>query len=180
MEESGKITSFDEPVFYPISIKKLCLMSVATFGIYYLFWAYKNNKWIEKNVDDIYHRPLLCTIFLPITLFGLVFHIIQIGEKNRIKSFRLPFIPPILFVIFTLFKGAPEPLNNFYFLTVIPILIIGNHVNKINRELGITKINDQISVFHWLFVLPMILFSVVSITLSIFKPGFAEWLDFIR
>jgi len=53
-----------EPIFYPVSRRKFFVMSVCTFGIYYLYWEYKTWSYYRKVAIqfDKWYAPFLHTM----------------------------------------------------------------------------------------------------------------------
>jgi hypothetical protein len=43
----GSVT--DRPVFFPVSILKLVLLSLCSFGLYQFYWFYKNWQYVKEH-----------------------------------------------------------------------------------------------------------------------------------
>src|SRR5687768_6989550 len=47
-----------EAVFFAVSCTKLALMSLATFGLYQLYWSYKNWQCVARLNDEKLNAPI--------------------------------------------------------------------------------------------------------------------------
>jgi hypothetical protein len=77
-----KINPKEPPYPYVISTTKFAILSVATLGIYEVYWFYKQWKSLkaERNLDI---GPLGRAIFAPFFSFSFFNHISELGEKYK-------------------------------------------------------------------------------------------------
>jgi len=59
-----------QQIYYPVSVFKFVLLSVATYGFYQMYWAYKNWLWV-KEAEGAKVMPLPRAFFAGITNFWL-------------------------------------------------------------------------------------------------------------
>ena len=137
------------PYFFTSSVLKLVLMSVCTFGIYDLYWFYKN--WVlikERTNQDL--MPFWRAFFAPLWAYGCFKHIKSIAEERKISiSLPIGFLAIAYFVLQALWK-LPDPywlLSTFSFIPIIPVnamaLAINQNVGARNSE------NSVFSTWNW-------------------------------
>ena len=76
-----------EPQFFPVGLKKLAIMHVATFGLYQLHWFYEN-WWLVKGRTNARFNPARRAFGSPFYAFALFREIDRVAEAHRIpRSF---------------------------------------------------------------------------------------------
>lgn len=133
--------------YFTTSNFKLTVMSICTFGIYELYWFYKN--WVlikERTGQNI--MPFWRAFFGPIWAYSCFKHI-----KNSSNEFNLPeslsigLLALTYFVLHSLWR-LPDPywlVSIFSFLLLIPA---NNVALKINRSL-IPEFTDNSRFSGW-------------------------------
>jgi hypothetical protein len=102
-------------MFFAVPNKKLVLLSLSTFGIYELYWAYKNWKVIEIK-EDI--SPIPRTFFHAIFVFGLFKRIFESGKKQGFSEYTSVDLVATLYFIL-LISGSISGREWFY--TAYPV-----------------------------------------------------------
>lgn len=123
-----------EAPFFPVSLLKLSLMSLVTFGLYEVYWFYKNWKCVQRLGDDV-NAPIRA-LFYPLVSYRLYRrirdHAKQIGIERELWAGSLAVATFIASALWRL----PEPwwlIGLFAFLPMVPVQSM---VNDINRQVA--------------------------------------------
>ncbi|HZQ48364.1 MAG TPA: hypothetical protein VFC07_15210, partial [Verrucomicrobiae bacterium] len=120
-----------QPVFFPVSPLKLVIMATVTFGIYEIYWFYKNWKLIKQRTkSDI----------MPFwrAFFGVFFCYPCFKEVNEVAASRgisVPSSPGLLagsWIILTLAWRLPDRYWLVCFLTPLLLVPTQNAINRLN------------------------------------------------
>jgi len=137
------------PYFFTTSALKLTLMSICTFGLYELYWFYKN--WVLIKVrTGTKIMPFWRAFFAPLWAYSCFRHIKNsAGENNIPESLSIGLLAIVYFIAQALWR-LPDPfwlISLFSFALIIPA---NNVALKINNQL-ITDFqnNDQFSGWNW-------------------------------
>ena len=113
--------------YYPVSAYKFVILSVLTFGVYEIYWFYKNWAFIRKrDHSDIW--PWARALFAPLTYYSLRADVFE-GEHAG------PGIPGGISLSYFLLNAAwrlPDPFWYLAFLTFVPLLPSVNRINELN------------------------------------------------
>lgn len=120
-----------QPMFFPVSRLKLLVMSLVTFGLYEVFWFYKNWQLFKAaTVRDI--SPFWRTVFSGIFCYFL-FKEIKDGAKSYCVYPKFsPFLLTIVWIGFNMCFRLPNPYGLVSNLSVIALLPVQETVNKLN------------------------------------------------
>jgi hypothetical protein len=125
---------------YAVSTYKLILMSICTYGVYNLYWFYRNWDGLRKYKNDSY-SPLLRAWLFPIFMFFCFKEIKKIAIENNVDVGWNEFFITILY--FAFLSGWYIPY--MFILGILPGLALVN-VNltcvAINRKQGMQDINE--------------------------------------
>lgn len=149
-----------KPLFFPVSVRKLVLMSIFTLGLYELYWLFKNWQLI-KDRERSGIIPALRAIFGVFFCYGLF---------RRIREQQLTLWPQNSaidarglaagWIFCSILGNFPTPIDLISFASVFFLIPIQKAVNAINRH-AVANIpeNDEITVANVMFVvLAMVLF----------------------
>jgi hypothetical protein len=120
------------PMYFPVSVVKLAVMSTFTFGIYELFWFYQNWCMVrDRERSDIV--PFGRMLFAPLFCYSLLKKMEATAESQRIR--RSIEAGPLAagWIIFTLLARLPDPYWLISFIAVGYLLPVQAAVNEINR-----------------------------------------------
>jgi hypothetical protein len=116
--------------FFAVSLTKLFLMSLCTFGLYDIFWFYKNWKLVKEQELD-YIMPFwraVFTFFFCYPLFKMV--------ANKAKNLGLGYLPAgplvVAYIAFILTNYLKEPYSLIANLSIFFLLPIQAAINQIN------------------------------------------------
>ncbi len=121
-----------EPAYFPVGIPKLALMCLATFGLYEIYWFYRNWKAVERTHNVRLIAPLRA-LFYPVTAYFLFQRIAAESQRLGIgSSLQIGALAIGVFVIASLAR-LPDPwwlLALLSFLPLIPIQLVVNEINQ--------------------------------------------------
>jgi hypothetical protein len=126
------------PRFFPVSPVKLCLLTLASFGLYEIFWFYKSWQLVKaREQSDI--RPFWRGFFA-------VFYIHQLAETIKRDCARYGVEPKspltthaVLWICLTIGGNIASrltdgPLWLLSLIAVVPLMVIQKTVNELNRQ----------------------------------------------
>ncbi len=118
------------PVFFPVSVTKLLVLSLCTSGLYELYWLYKNWQIIkQREQSDII--PFWRAFFAVFFCHALLSQIRSEAESSGTGSF--PAGPLAAgWIITTLLWRLPDPYWLVTFLAVCFLLPVQHVVNRLN------------------------------------------------
>lgn len=141
------------PPFFSTSQTKLAIMSLCTFGLYELFWFYRNWQLIKaRNGSNI--MPFWRAVFAPLWAYSC-FKEIQSSAKSNLVPETMSIIGLALayFVIISLWR-LPDPfyiISSLSFIAMLPANAVASEVN--------TKVmpgfvnNSEFSAWNWLAII---------------------------
>jgi|CXWL01.1.fsa_nt_gi hypothetical protein len=128
-------TLIGEPAYFPVGIGKLVVMSVLTFGMYEVYWFYRNWKAVQHS-HKVHLRPFWRALFYPLTSYFLFQRIaaesarLGIGESLQISALAMG-----VFVISSLVR-LPDPYWLLCLLSFLPLIPVQLVVNEINQRVA--------------------------------------------
>lgn len=123
-----------QPAFFPVGLVKLSLMSMATLGLYELYWFYKNWKCVQARGESL-NAPLRA-FFYAFTSYG-VFR--RVREQAQAAGMPVSLPAGMLAVVIFVFAATwrlPEPYWLVSLLTFVPLLPVQAAVNRINDKVA--------------------------------------------
>ena len=142
--------------FYPTNLLKFSVLSVATFGLYELYWFYKCWKYVKIKEENIY--PFWRAFFASFWTYALCMRIFEGKYKGWSVIIFLSY-----FVIYVLWR-LPDPYWLLSFLTFVPILPLVKKTNNLNAQ----ALPATYSRFGWkhilvsLFGIPVVVWLTLS------------------
>ena len=152
-------TVADTPAFFPVSRRKLIVMSLLTLTLYQLFWYYKN--WACVRARGARVLPLLRTIFAVFFCYSLFRRVRR--HRRDLASARLQAgLLATGWIIVTVFGNVADAIGPTW-LFLLPLLIssasvfflvpVQGAINEINRaELPDLDPNDRFTVWNALWM----------------------------
>lgn len=120
-----------QPIFFPVSRLKLVVMSTATFGIYELYWFYKNWKLIKQRTErDI--MPFWRAFFAVIFCYSCFKEIKEVATSRGVSFPASPGGLAILWIALTFSWRLPDPYSLVDMLTPLVLIPIQKTVNDLN------------------------------------------------
>ena len=130
----GQDFVFEVPLFFNTSKAKLIVMSLCTFGIYEIYWFYKNWKFLKEE-EGLNISVGGRTFFALIYCYSLFKKVREYAEKNGLSTNYSPGLLTLVFIVLNLACRAPHPVWMVTNLAVLALLPCQGAINKLNEKL---------------------------------------------
>jgi len=159
------------PPFFAVSLLKLVVLSTCTFGLYEIYWFWRNwNRIRVRGESEI--TPSLRALFLIFYCYPCFIRIRLAGiSRGVIPAPPIGFLA-ICYILTTFSWRLPEPLWLICFLKVAFLLPIQSYVNRINSQASPGHDpNSRFGIWNWIAVVGGgLLFILVVIGSFLPKP----------
>lgn len=124
-----------QPLFFAVSPVKLAIMATVTFGLYELYWFYKNWKLVKqrtKNNIMPFWRAFFGIIWC-YPFFG------EVGDAIKSRGLSFPTSPGFLaagWIILSLMWRLPNPYWLVSFLAPLALVPVQNTINQLNAAVA--------------------------------------------
>jgi hypothetical protein len=153
----------DEPWYFPVSVPKLVVMSIASFGAYHLLWHYRNWQRYRARSQRRF-SVLVRTILGPIFAFRLFERLQHDLREAALPGIPEPGVLALLYLCCNAFITLPDPWWALAALNSVPLAIAQAGVNRLNREVApLAPRNDRYSGWNVLLIVVGLL--LVGLTL---------------
>lgn len=131
--------------FFAVSVPKLAVMSLFTFGAYEVYWHYRNWR-LERRRSDRRFSVLLRALLGPLFAFLLFEHV-----QGQQRALDLPAIPEpgalaLAYLILSATWRLPEPWWLIAVFNFLPLLVVQAGVNRLNARVApLAPRNDRYS-----------------------------------
>jgi hypothetical protein len=120
-----------QPAYFPVSRTKLILMSFGTFGIYQIYWFYKN--WKAMQAEGIKLNAPVRAVFYPLTSYWLFRHIgARAAAAGVAGTYHAGGLAAALFIVSSVTWRLPDPwwlLGYAGFLLLLPVQASVDQIN---------------------------------------------------
>ena len=168
-DTSQVMTSQSQPLYFSVSKPKLIAMSICSWGIYEIYWFYKNWKLIkERTGQDI--RPFWRAIFAPFFCHSLFKSVKELAHLQGIPSQVSPGWLTFAYIAMLVTHRLPDPVWLISFLTFLPLLPVQGLINQVNLKVALEyEFDDH---FSWKNMVVIILGGILLILslIGIFLP----------
>ena len=149
-------------VFFPVSRTKFVVMSIVTFGLYDLYWSYKNWSYLKKQ-DGLKISPFWRAWFV------LFFHYSLLQRmKNRLghRTSATYNSAPLTVAYFALLLSArlPDPLSLLSMLSFIPVLPVVLAVEAANASVPADLLNTRFSGWNVTAIVVFLVLLALAVT----------------
>ena len=118
-------------MYFPVSLSKLLVMSLCTFGLYQPYWLF--SQWYYVREREKTNISLLLRVFFAIFFCYPLFRRIRATAKAQEISPSFAAAPCAAgWIIFVLLAASPSPLSLLSVLSVLFLLPVQRTVNAIN------------------------------------------------
>jgi len=125
--------SDSQPLFFPVSILKLVVMSIVTLGIYEVYWFYKNWKLIQERTNtDI--RPFWRGVFLVFYCHPFFKEVRKESAAHFSETETSPLLITVVYIIFKVACKLPEPFYLICYLCPFVLIPIQTEINRLNSS----------------------------------------------
>lgn len=160
---SNEVTRTASPVFFTTSTLKFAVMSICTFGLYELYWFYKN--WVQvKARDGTSISPFWRAFFAPFWAYSYFKHVKTSANENDVpESLSISLLAAMYFIAVAL-SQSPDPYWLIGFLSFAFVLPVNSVAVACNRKLLANfENNESFTGWNWVAVV----IGGVSILLSV-------------
>ena len=120
--------------FYCVSPMKLSLLSVATFGLYELFWFYKNWVLIKaKSGRDI--SPFWRAFFSPLYCYPFATVVSSAAESANVAPRITPGPIAVVYAGLVLLQRLPDPYWLICLLSFVPLIPIARQIGAVHEAI---------------------------------------------
>lgn len=150
LEESSR-KSREEQQYFAVTPTKFVIMGIFSFGLYEIYWFYKNWYLIRKrNKNSIY--PFWRAVFARIWTYFFVENLNQSAEQNGIDKSDSAGVAIIYFVLAATWR-LPEPFFILGVTSFVPLIPINNLCGKLQQKVTPSlPINGGLSMGNWVVI----------------------------
>lgn len=135
-------------LFFPVSKTKLVVMFVFTFGLYELYWVYKNWKFL-KETQGLNILPFWRTFFYPIFCYSLFKRIREYAKENNVRAKYSPGWLTTGYILLMVMQWGLNPFWWVSFLRVLAFFPARSTIDALNtKTIQTKKINAQFSKWN--------------------------------
>ena len=116
---------------FPVAPHKLAIMSICTFGLYELYWAYHQWKRIRLNGGESL-SPFWRAVFAPLWGFSLFSHVEGIAAGRHVQFGWTGGLLGLLYLVLNISLRLPDPYWLVSFATFVPLVIVQRSMNVLN------------------------------------------------
>jgi len=147
----GSVT--DRPVFFPVGILKLVLLSLCSFGLYQFYWFYKNWQYVKEH--ERAHMRVAWRVLVPYCYCYQLFRRVRDYDHPALEFGSLEAGPLAIGWILSLFTGLlPYPyalMNYLGFACLVPVQL---RVNQINATVAPGHYrNTRFTMGNWIWLI---------------------------
>lgn len=151
------------PAYFTVGTLKLTVMSICTFGVYELYWFYRNWKLIrDRDHTDI--SPVWRAFFAPFWGFSLAAHIRDHADTHGIAHALRPAAAGGLYLVLSALAQLPDPYWLISILNFLPLLLIQNVAEDIGKATTLDERSKRLSAWNWVGIVAGGLFLLLIIT----------------
>ena len=129
--EHSRETELSTEIYYHVKPLKFVLMSIATLGLYEVYWHYRCWKFIKRR-DESKIWPIARALFCHLWYYALLVDIGKRGGRNRLGGRLFKASLALAFLLLGLSWRLPQPWWMLGFLTVLPLLPAVGAIDKLN------------------------------------------------
>jgi hypothetical protein len=135
---------------HPMSVGKLAVMSLFTFGLYQLYWCYRNWYLLKAfRREDV--SPFWRAFFAPLFGFSLFRNVRNEAERNGVPVGWSAGGMGLLFFVLAGLNRLPDPYWLVTLLMFVPLLPVQATINELNaRSRQPAPVNEKYSAINLL------------------------------
>lgn len=133
--EPGEVASYRAAPQFAVSLTKLVVMSLCTFGLYELYWAYKH--WdAQRRREQENLSPFWRAFFAPLWAFSLFPRIRRITATYGVPATWSGSGLALGYFLIHLTWRLPDPYWLISLLGFLPLLVVQRSVNALNAAVA--------------------------------------------
>ncbi|MBF5004894.1 DUF4234 domain-containing protein [Diaphorobacter caeni] len=163
------------PAFFPVSLRKLAVLSFCTMGLYHLYWFYMHWRHVRvwnAGRDFSPARRTLLFFFFCFSLFRRVRAQdarVKVNGRSSLKAGLLA-LGYIAANLCDLLPGIWGLMSIFSFIFLLPVQAHANRVNELTCSAPFDR-NASFSAWNWMAVVLGTLLVVLSVVAAIYEMG---------
>jgi hypothetical protein len=158
---------------FSVSPLKFIVMSATTFGLYKIYWMYRNWKAIKANTGENI-EPLWRGIFGYFFCYSLFKWIKTEADSHSLKASFSAGLTALLFIALSLSGRLPAPFFFLALISFVPLLPVRSAIDNLNFWLNPDfERNSKFSIWNIIFALLGSVIWILALVGTIF-PEFAE------
>jgi hypothetical protein len=135
--EARKAPTYDQALFYPVSLVKVFFLSLVTFGFYFYYWFYRNWIYIRSNLKPSI-RPSLRAFFHPFLYWSLFSYLVTDSKERFGKNRVMPnFVAVVVTIVYFLSAVMRDYAYTWYPILIVMTLLIlplASYIKKVNGD----------------------------------------------
>lgn len=142
---SDETETVDTFPFFPVSTGKFVAMSLCTFGIYELYWYYKNWERVRARTGETL-SPFWRAFFAPLWSFSLFRRVREYQDDGTSPISWSPGLLGTIYLVLIVSWRLPDPWWLVSLGTFVPILPVLNTTQAINaRTTASESLNESVT-----------------------------------
>jgi hypothetical protein len=121
---------------HPMAVHKLVLMSICTFGIYELFWFYRNWSRVRERTGRAL-SPFWRSVFAPLWGYSFFDEVEAQALAARIDPGWSPLVLGLLYFVLHALWRLPDPWWLVSFLSVLTLVPVQGTINELAARRGV-------------------------------------------
>jgi hypothetical protein len=114
--------------YYPQPLWRLARLSLATFGIYELFWFFRNWRWLKAR-SGLDVSPLRRSLLAPFFAYGLFDRVFALAYERGCTVFRFPGLLAGAYLVLGFGCRSWDPFSLASAAAVLPLLPVAKSAN---------------------------------------------------
>lgn len=175
-EAAVDVAESEETRYYVVSPKKFLILSIATFGLYFVYWFYKNWDNVKRR-DNNDTWPVPRAIFYIFFTHSLLTDVNETLKRKAVEHVWNPSMVASLFVLLTLidtgisraaFKNIGSPYTDtvgFFTAIILAFVMLPAQkaINAACEDAG-GNTNSSLTVVNWVWIVLGGLFWIANLT----------------
>lgn len=157
------------PIFHPVSLTKLLVLSFGTLGIYQYYWVYKNWQHYKLRTGEQI-SPFPRALFAILFIYQLFKQIDQQAERYNTRRIQAGLLA-IFWIAASLIWKLPDPYWLLTFLSILLLVPVQIAVNDLNAVAAPGHdVNAKFTGWNWVAALVGLPFFGLAV-LGTFAPA---------
>ena len=129
---AGDVEAYRTTPQFSVSVSKFAVMSLCTFGIYELYWAYKHWDAMRRREQEKL-SPFWRAFFAPLWGFSLLPRLQQLTAVFGVPATWSGSALALAYFLLHISYRLPDPLWLVSLLSFLPLLVVQRSVNELHR-----------------------------------------------
>ena len=145
--------SSNQPVarYFPVAPAKFVVLSLLTFGIYDIYWFYKNWHYVRER-DDSSIWPVWRALFGPLWCYFLIRDVRTNHAEKSESLIAFGALLAIAYLLLIATRGLPDPFWVSSFLAFVVLFPIVLAIKRVNGPTATYQRNSRFRVRHFVLV----------------------------